>query len=162
VVLLEAGRLASRSEAVDLDSMIELGTSRIARKGGDVTIVALGFMVGVALDAASMLERVGVDTEVIDLRSVVPLDVDAIRGSVEQTGRLVVVDESMPTCSVASEVITAVVENHSSMSALQAAPVRVCTAPVPVPFSPILEDEVLPGVQDIYDAALASVRERTS
>lgn len=149
VVFLEPDRLSTTSEQVDLQAVTPLGIARTARRGDDVTIVALGYMVPVALRAADALRADGIDAEVIDPRTVVPLDLAAIKASVARTGRLVVVDESMPTCSVASEVITAVVEDPIAFATLQAPPQRVCTAPVPVPFSPQLEDRVLPDCQDV-------------
>lgn len=149
VLFFEADRLADVTEDVDPEAVAELGVARIRRSGTDVTIVAIGYMVTLALAAAERLERAGLSAEVVDPRTLVPLDLAAIRESVGRTGRLVVVDESMPTCSMASEVIAAVVEDPAALAALRATPRRVCTAPVPVPFSGALEDRVLPGVEDI-------------
>jgi pyruvate/2-oxoglutarate/acetoin dehydrogenase E1 component len=87
----------------------------------------------------------------------VPLDLPAIRKSAQKTGRLVVVDESFPTCSMASEIITSVVEDAESMSALKTAPIRVTTLAAPIPFSAVLEDHVLPGEDRIRSAVLAAV-----
>jgi pyruvate dehydrogenase E1 component beta subunit len=156
VIFLEPDRFSTHSEDVDFDAVTRLGSAKTVRAGEDVTIVALGYMVHVALEAARALEGDGVSVEVIDPRTVVPLDLAAIKASVMRTGRLVVVDESMPTCSVASEVITAIVEDPTCLRALRASPQRVCTAPVPVPFSPPLEDRVLPDWRDVRAAALAT------
>jgi pyruvate/2-oxoglutarate/acetoin dehydrogenase E1 component len=156
VIFLEPDRLSTHVEAVDLDVVTPLGHARVVRPGEDVTVVALGYMVSLALEAADVLEADGISAEVIDPRSIVPLDIDAIKASVLRTGRLVVVDESMPTCSVASEIITAVVEDVDCLAALRGAPQRVCTAPVPVPFSPPLEDRVLPGADDVVAAVAAA------
>ncbi len=156
VIFLEPDRFSTHSEDVDLDAVLPLGAARTARAGDDVTIVALGYMVPVALEAARALEADGVSAEVIDPRTVVPLDVGAIKASVARTGRLVVVDESMPTCSVASEIVAIVAEDPACLGALRAAPQRVCTAPVPVPFSAPLEDRVLPDWRDVRAAALAT------
>jgi pyruvate/2-oxoglutarate/acetoin dehydrogenase E1 component len=85
-----------------------------------------------------------VSVEVIDPRMLVPLDVECIRLSVQKTGRLIVVDESAPTCSMASEIVASVVENWATHQALRAPARRVTMPAVPVPFSPPLEDFVLP------------------
>jgi len=154
VILLEPERLRPLDDDVDLDAVIPLGSARVARPGDDVTVVSLGYTVIEACRAADALEAEGVSAEVVDLRTVVPLDLATIKASVGKTGRLIVVDESLPTCSVASEVITSVVEDPECLALLKSAPRRVCTAPVPVPFSPQLEDRVLPDWGDVRAAAL--------
>lgn len=160
VVFLESDRLVEIRDEVpsDGDVVVPFGVADVKRAGNDVTVVAIGYMVSLALAAAARLEVTGISTEVIDPRTLVPLDLDTIRSSVQKTGRLVVVDESFPTCSVAAEIITAVVEDRASMASLQAPPIRVCTPPVPVPFSPPLEDFVLPGEARIFEAVAASCR----
>jgi acetoin:2,6-dichlorophenolindophenol oxidoreductase subunit beta len=158
VVFFEAQRLgALTGEVGDEDDVVAFGSAAIPRAGTDVTIVAIGYMVVVALEAAEQLAREGISAEVVDPRTLVPLDVDAIRGSLARTGRLVVVDESFPTCSMASEIAALVAEDAESLSALKAPVRRVCTAPVPVPFSAPLEDHVLPGVQRVCDEVRALV-----
>jgi pyruvate dehydrogenase E1 component beta subunit len=129
----------------------------VRRPGSDVTVVAVGYMVELALEAARRAEAAGVSVEVIDPRTLVPLDIETLRASVQRTGRLVVVDESFPTCSIASEIVAAMAEDGDTLRALRAAPRRICTAPVPVPFSPPLEDAVLPGVDQITAAVMATV-----
>jgi pyruvate dehydrogenase E1 component beta subunit len=109
-----------------------------------VTAVALGYMVYPTLAAAEELAAEGVSVEVIDPRTLVPLDVDAIRQSVQKTGRLIVVDESAPTCSMAAEIAATVAEDWETCRSLRAPVRRVCMPAVPVPFSPPLEDFVLP------------------
>jgi pyruvate dehydrogenase E1 component beta subunit len=161
VVFFESHRLAaSESEIPDGDAVVPFGSAAVRRSGTDVTIVAIAYMVELALQSAAALEAQGVSAEVIDPRTLVPLDIDAIRASVRRTGRLVVVDESFPTCSFASEIITAVVEDPDCLDALQAPPQRVCTRPVPVPFSPVLEDYVLPGTGRIEDAVRVTLEHR--
>lgn len=154
VLFFEPDRLAGDTvAATERAEPRPLGRAAIRREGTDVTIVAIGYMVPLALRAAHRLAATGVSAEVIDPRSLVPLDADTIRGSVQRTGRLLVVDESMPACSMASEIVTAVVEDTASCSALRAAPRRLCTENAPVPFSGVLEDFVLPGEDRIFEMA---------
>jgi pyruvate/2-oxoglutarate/acetoin dehydrogenase E1 component len=121
---------------------IPFGEANVVREGGDVTVVAIGRMVSVALDAASELAGSGVQCEVIDPRTVSPMDFDTIIESVESTGRLVVVDEATPRCNLATD-ISAVVA-RDAFGALRA-PVQMVTAPhTPVPFSDALEDLYIP------------------
>jgi pyruvate dehydrogenase E1 component beta subunit len=162
VVVCEAGRLSPVRGEVG-DEVVSLGVAAVRRPGSDVTVVAIGYMVGVALRVAQRLaDARGISVEVIDPRTLVPLDTDAIRESVHRTGRLVVVDESFPTCSIAAEIITAMVEDAETLAALRAPAVRVCTAPVPVPFSPPLEDFVLPGEARVEAAILETLGEARS
>jgi acetoin:2,6-dichlorophenolindophenol oxidoreductase subunit beta len=129
---------------------IPLGVAEIRRAGTDVTIVAIAAMVGRALEAAELLAADGISAEVIDPRTLSPLDEETILGSVEKTGGLVVVDESPPACSVASEIAALVSEQ--AFDALNG-PVRRVTAPdTPVPFSPSLEEAYAPSVQSVVDA----------
>jgi len=129
---------------------IPLGVAEVRRAGSDVTIVAIAAMVGRALEAAELLAGEGISSEVIDPRTLSPLDEETILGSVERTGGLVVVDESPPHCSVASEI--AAVVGEKAFDSLNG-PVRRVTAPhTPVPFSPSLEEAYAPSVQAIVDA----------
>ena len=129
---------------------IPLGVAEVRRAGSDVTIVAIAAMVGRALEAAELLAGEGISVEVIDPRTLSPLDEETILGSVERTGGLVVVDESPPHCSVASEI--AAVVGEKAFDSLNG-PVRRVTAPhTPVPFSPSLEEAYAPSVQAIVDA----------
>jgi len=99
-----------------------------------------------------MLEREGISAEVVDLRSVVPLDRDTILGSVKRTGRLLVVDPAPRSCGVASEVVTVVV--NGAFGLLKAAPVRLTAPDAPVPFSPALERLMYPTAESIVAAAV--------
>lgn len=156
VVHFEANRLDPVTADVPEDHLVELGTAATVRDGEDVSIVAVGSMVGPALDAAALVaEQHGASVEVIDPRTLVPLDVTTIRASVQRTGRLVVADESPPTCSMAAEIAAVAAEDGPTFRALRAPIARVCAAAVPVPFSPPLEDHVLPGADDIVDAVRA-------
>jgi acetoin:2,6-dichlorophenolindophenol oxidoreductase subunit beta len=130
---------------------IPLGTASVRREGADVTIVAIAAMVGRALAAAETLAAEGISAEVIDPRTLSPLDEDTLLASVEKTGALVVVDESPPRCSIATDIAATVGEK--AFDALDA-PIRRVTAPhAPVPFSPPLEQAYVPSVQSIVDAA---------
>jgi acetoin:2,6-dichlorophenolindophenol oxidoreductase subunit beta len=132
------------SDGSDDDGLVPIGVASVKRPGTDVTIVALGYMVHPALAAAEALAADGTSVEVIDPRTLVPLDADLIRASVRKTGRLIVVDESAPTCSMASEIAATIAEDWDTCRALRAPVRRVCMPAVPVPFSPPLEDFVLP------------------
>jgi acetoin:2,6-dichlorophenolindophenol oxidoreductase subunit beta len=147
VVCFEPGRSDPLEEDVAdnaEEGLVPIGVAAVKRPGTDVTIVALGYMVYPALAAAEELSAEGASVEVIDPRTLVPLDVDCIRESVRKTGRLIVVDESAPTCSMASEIAASIAEDWQTCRALRAPVRRVCMPAVPVPFSPPLEDFVLP------------------
>ncbi|WP_227818263.1 alpha-ketoacid dehydrogenase subunit beta [Nitrogeniibacter aestuarii] len=130
---------------------IPFGEANVLREGNDVTIVAIGRMVNLAMEAAGNLQKQGIQCEVIDPRTTSPLDEDTILESVENTGRLVVVDESNPRCSMASDIAGIVAQK--AFGALKA-PIEQVTAPhVPVPFSDALEDIYVPSVAQIEAAA---------
>jgi pyruvate dehydrogenase E1 component beta subunit len=129
---------------------IPLGVAEVRRAGSDVTVVAIAAMVDRALQAADALAEAGTSAEVIDPRTLSPLDVESLVASVEKTGALVVVDESPPQCSVASEIAAVVTENAFDFLN---APVKRVTAPhAPVPFTPSLEEVYAPTVTAIVDA----------
>ena len=128
---------------------VERYLSRV-RDGKDVTIVAIGRMVSLALQAAQALAKDGIQCEVIDPRTTSPLDIDTILESVENTGRLVVVDEANPRCSVATDI--SALAAQKAFGSLRA-PVEMVTAPhTPVPFSNALEDIYIPDAQRIVNA----------
>ncbi|MDE2581969.1 MAG: alpha-ketoacid dehydrogenase subunit beta [Rhodospirillales bacterium] len=132
---------------------IPFGEANLTREGKDVTIVAFGRMVGFANQAADTLKRDGISATVIDPRTTSPLDSEAILDSVAETGRLVVVDEAHPRCSMAADIARLVAEE--AFSSLKA-PIRTVTPPhTPVPFSPALEDLYVPGPARIVEAATA-------
>jgi acetoin:2,6-dichlorophenolindophenol oxidoreductase subunit beta len=134
---------------------IPLGRAHVRRAGSDVTVVAIAAMVERSLAAAEELEREGTSVEVIDPRTLSPLDEETIVESVAKTGALVVVDESPPHCSVASEIAAVVVEK--AFDSLNAPVCRVTAPDAPVPFAPSLENAYAPSVQAIA-AAIRSVR----
>jgi acetoin:2,6-dichlorophenolindophenol oxidoreductase subunit beta len=153
VVCFEPGRSAPLVEEVaDGEGLVPIGVATVKRPGTDVTIVALGYMVYPALKAAEELAAEGASVEVIDPRTLVPLDVGQIRESVRKTGRLIVVDESAPTCSMAAEIAASIAEDWETCRGLRAPVRRVCMPAVPVPFSPPLEDFVLPDQARIAGA----------
>lgn len=126
---------------------VEIGKAAIAREGSDLTIVSIGIGVHHALRAAMQLETEGVSAEVLDLRSLVPLDRDAIRASVAKTGRLIVVDEDYRSFGMSGEIIATVAEHDPAM--LKAAPVRVAFPDVPIPFARVMERHCLPDADKI-------------
>jgi pyruvate/2-oxoglutarate/acetoin dehydrogenase E1 component len=126
---------------------IPLGVADVKRQGKDITIVTVGRMVHFSLEAAEKLAAEGIDVEVVDLRSISPIDEDAVLTSVKKTHRLVVVDEDTPRCSLATDVVALVADK--AFDYLDA-PCKKITAPhTPVPFSPTLEDAYIPGVDSI-------------
>lgn len=134
---------------------IPFGEAEFVREGGDATVVAIGRMVSVAGEAADELSTSGIECEVIDPRTTSPLDVDSIIESVEQTGRLVVVDESTPRCNVATDICAQIASQafHSLR-----APVQMVTAPhTPVPFSDSLEDLYIPDPQRVANAVKTTI-----
>jgi pyruvate dehydrogenase E1 component beta subunit len=162
VVSFECSRLSTVIGPVpDGDHMVPLGVAQVRRTGTDVTVVGLAYYVQEALAVADELAGQGISVEVIDPRTLVPLDVETIRASVRKTGRLVIVDEAPPTCSAASEIAALVVEDPATFHALKAAVQRVCAASVPVPYSPPLEKAALPDRASIM-AAIRRVMETVS
>ncbi len=135
---------------------IPFGEANIVREGSDVTIVALGRMVHQAVAAAQNLAKEGISCEVIDPRTTSPLDEDTILESVENTGRVVVVDEANPRCSMATDIAALIAQK--AFGDLEA-PVEMVTAPhTPVPFAPNLEDLYIPTPAKI-EAAVRSTKE---
>jgi len=130
---------------------IPFGKAAVRREGRDLTIVAISRMVPAAVEAAEQLGKEGVQAELIDPRTLVPLDHEAIAKSVAKTGRLVVVDEANPVCSMASEIAAFVAEN--CFDSLDAPVVRVNAPHSPVPFSPPLEGAYIPSSARITAAA---------
>lgn len=129
---------------------IPFGEASIVREGGDATIVAYGLMVHRAVEAAEMLARDGVSCDVIDLRTLSPIDMETIVESVQSTGRLICVDEANPRCSIASDISASVCQE--AFGALKAAPQLVTAPHTPVPFSATLEDLYIPSAARITDA----------
>jgi pyruvate/2-oxoglutarate/acetoin dehydrogenase E1 component len=152
VIFCEHKNLYGHESDVPQESYtIPFGEANVVREGKHVTIVTYGMMVHRALDAAAALAKDKVECEVIDLRTLSPIDWDTVLESVENTGRLVCVDEAHPRCSIASDVSAKV--SQEAFKALKAG-IQMVTAPhTPVPFSPALEDLYLPSAEKIASAA---------
>ena len=160
VISFESNRLMTLKGAVPSeDDTIPLGKADIKRQGSDVTVVAIAWLVHEALIAAEELAKEGVSVEVVDPRTLVPLDGEAIRASVRKTGRLVVADEAGPTAGLSAEVAAVVVEDAATFARMKAPVKRVCALNVPIPYSPVLEDHVFPnrkriaaGIREVLEA----------
>jgi acetoin:2,6-dichlorophenolindophenol oxidoreductase subunit beta len=139
----------------DASERVPIGAARIARRGRDVTIVALSRLVGEALEAADRLAAEGIEAEVIDPRTLVPLDIETIIRSVERTNRLVVAHEAVRSGGFGAEI--AAQAQLAAFDFLDAPVERVGAPFAPVPFSPPLEDAYLPGCDDVYAAARATL-----
>jgi pyruvate dehydrogenase E1 component beta subunit len=134
-------------------AVVPIGKAVVKRPGHDVTIVANSLMTHYALLAAEKLAADGIEAEVVDLRTLVPLDEETILASVKRTGRLVVVDECPLRCGIASEVSASVAEHGFDL--LKAPITRVTRAHVPVPYSVPLEEAIVPDPDKIAAAARA-------
>ncbi len=154
VIFCEAKPLyGSKGEVPEGHYTVPLGVAAIQREGSDVSLVGVGATVGVALQAADRLEGEGISAEVVDLRSLSPLDEETILSSLEKTGRLVVIDEAPPRCGIASDIQALCVDRGFDFLN---APVKKVTAPhTPVPFSPALEDMYMPSVERVLEAVHA-------
>jgi len=154
VIFFEDVLLADQHGNVpDGDYAVPIGVADIKQAGSDVTIVAIGASVQHSLLAAQKITEEGIAAEVLDLRTVVPMDRRTILASVAKTGRLIVVDPAPGTCSVASEIAATVAEN--AFDCLRAPIVRLTAPDIPVPFSPQLEQLMYPTVEQIIAAARA-------
>ena len=153
VIFCEHKLLYGREGDVPEESYaIPFGEANVVREGDDVTIVTYGRMVHYATEAAEKLAKDGIGVEVIDLRTTSPLDEETILESAERTGRVVVVDEANPRCSIATD-ISALVAQRAFHSLK--APIEMVTAPhTPTPFAGVLEDMYIPSAQQIADAVL--------
>ena len=147
--------LGARALVPEDDYAIPFGVADLKREGTDVTVVAIGGMVPRALDAAATLEAEGVSVEVVDPRTLVPLDKQTILDSVAKTGRLVTVDMAHKTCSAASEIASMVA--MEGFWSLQAPIQRIGAANVHIPFSPALEPLCYPTAESIAQAVRATL-----
>lgn len=132
------------------DFTLPIGKAKIERKGADVTIVAYSIAVGIAMDAAQQLAEQGIDAEVINLRTIRPMDTATIIESVKKTNRLVSVGEGWPTCGIGSEVSAVAMEQ--AFDYLDAPPVRVAGEDVPMPYAANLEKLALPKAKHVIEA----------
>lgn len=152
VIVLEHKNLyGKKADVPDEEFLVPIGTAAIRREGSDVTIAATGAMVDRALAAAARLASAGTEAEVIDVRSIIPLDVDTIAGSVTRTGRLVVCHEAPVFGGFGAEIAAAV--GNRAFGYLAAPIERLGGAWAPIPFGEVLIDEYLPSEDDIVQAA---------
>jgi len=144
-----------KGEIPDVEYLVPLGKASVRRGGDDVTVIAIGYMVDMALQAAEAMEKEGVTLEVIDLRSLEPLDMETIMQSVMKTGRVVAVDEDVMRCGAPAEILMQVYEQMREWGKPPVPMARVAAANVPIPYSPPLEKAVLPSVERIVSAVHA-------
>jgi pyruvate/2-oxoglutarate/acetoin dehydrogenase E1 component len=144
---------AVQGEVPEGDYVVPLGVADVKRQGREVTIVATSRMVHVALAAADRLSTEGIEAEVVDPRTLAPLDEATIVASVRKTNRLVICQEAAPRCSFASEVAAVVTEQ--AFDDLDAPITRVTALPAPIPFAPVLEQHVIPGEERLIAAVRA-------
>lgn len=137
------------------DYEIPIGEAAVVREGDDITLVGLGATVHHCLDAAETVAADGIAAEVIDIRTIAPLDRATILASVAKTGRLIVVDDDYLSCGLAGEVIASVCETGA---ALRSPPVRISHPDIPVPFSPAMEHFVLPNAEKVEAAIRDSMK----
>jgi acetoin:2,6-dichlorophenolindophenol oxidoreductase subunit beta len=140
-----------RDDVPEQDYEVPLGKARIAREGSDITIVATSYMVHEALAAADRLKERGVEAEVVDPRTLVPLDIETIVESVKKTHRVVVAHEAVRFCGVGAEIASQITEQ--AFDYLDGPPLRIGAPSSPVPYSPALEKEWVPGADEILEAA---------
>jgi pyruvate dehydrogenase E1 component beta subunit len=152
VVFLENELIYGRSFELieDGDTVVPIGKARTMREGRDVTIVSYSIGVGLALEAAAMLAGEGIEAEVIDLRTLRPLDTGAVLASLAKTNRVVVAEEGWPVCSIASEIVALCMEQ--GFDDLDAPVLRVCNEDVPLPYAANLEKAALIDATRIAEA----------
>ena len=155
VIFLENEIVYGRSFPVPLldDHIVPIGKARVIKSGSDVTLVAHSISVGMILEAAEKLAQEGIDAELIDLRSLRPLDTPTILASIKKTNRIVSVEQGWPVCSIGSEIAATVVQE--AFDWLDAPPMRVTGKDVPMPYAANLEKLALPTVEEIVDAVRA-------
>ncbi|HPZ60283.1 MAG TPA: transketolase C-terminal domain-containing protein, partial [Bacillota bacterium] len=140
----------------DVVEPIPFGKANVVREGKDITIVATSSLVMKSQEAAEKLEKEGISVEVIDLRTIVPLDIDTVVESVKKTGKLIVADEAHERCGVGAEIGFQIMEK--AFYYLDAPVGRVNTPNVPLPFSPALEFPIIPSVDRIYKKVVEMVK----
>ncbi len=158
VLFLEQKRLyKTLGDVPEGDYIVPLGKADIKREGQDLTIVTYGRMLPLCLEAAALLEQEGISAEVVDPRTLVPLDKETIVGSVKKTGRLLIVHEACQTGGFGGEV-AAVIAESDAFHSLKAPIRRCCGLDVPIPFNAELEKSAVPGLERITSDAAALVR----
>ncbi|MDR9397818.1 pyruvate dehydrogenase complex E1 component subunit beta [Salibacter sp.] len=155
IVFMESEKMyGDKGEVPDSEYLVPIGKADVKKEGSDVTIVSFGKIMKVALQAAEELEKEGVSAEVIDLRTIRPLDYETIIQSIKKTNRLVILEESWPMASISTE-ISYVVQSQA-FDYLDAPIRRLTQADTPFAFAKELIDEALPGVEDVVKAAKKS------
>jgi pyruvate dehydrogenase E1 component beta subunit len=149
------GLMGTKGEIPDGEIVDELGTAKVVREGTDVTIAALALMVPRALEAATRLERDGVSAEVIDVRSLVPLDTRALLASVEKTGRFCTVEENPRLCGWGAELVS--ILSEEGFWNLDGPSIRITTPHIPLPAAASLEDLAMPSADRIYETVHKSL-----
>jgi acetoin:2,6-dichlorophenolindophenol oxidoreductase subunit beta len=156
VFLVPRSRAGLVGEIPEGDHLVPFGRAVIRRPGRDITIVAIGSTVNHAIAAAATLEKEGIEAEIVDPRTLVPLDRATILESVARTGRLIIVDEARDTCSAASQIAAIVADQGFDTLT---APIRRITVPdTPLPYAPVLEKSLVPNPEKIVTAAIELVR----
>lgn len=151
VIFMESEQMyGDKGEVPEGEYTIPLGVADVIRNGSDVTVVSFGKILKEAMKAADTLSAQGIELEVIDLRTIRPLDMDTIITSVKKTNRLVILEEAWPFGSIASEIAFQVQDN--AFDYLDAPVQKINTADTPAPYSPVLLEEWLPSAQDVIDA----------
>ncbi len=156
VIFIEHERMYNLREQVpDTEYFRPLEGAEIVRKGTDITLIGYNWSFLLCMKAADMLERDGISAEVVDLRSLKPLDRETIRRSVEKTHRVLVAEEDEAAVGVGSEIISVIIED--CFFALDSQPVRIHAADVPVPYAANLEHAAIPDEHDVYQGALKAL-----
>ena len=151
VIFMESEQMyGDKGEVPEGEYIIPIGVADIKREGSDVTLVSFGKIIKEAYKAAEQLEKEGISVEIIDLRTVRPLDFDTVFESVKKTNRLVILEEAWPFASISSEITFQVQENLFDY--LDAPVRRITTADTPAPYSPVLLEEWLPNHNDVVKA----------
>lgn len=157
VIFLENKRTyAVKGEIPDEeDYLVEIGKAAVAREGSDVTLVTYSSMVKTCLDAAEKLAQEGISCEVIDLRTLVPLDYDTVLASIAKTNRVVVVHEASKRGGIGSDIVAEI--NERAFDMLDAPPIRVGALNIPIPYSAVLEAAVLPDEDNVIEAVRKTI-----
>jgi pyruvate dehydrogenase E1 component beta subunit len=147
-----------KGEVPEGEYLIPIGVAEIKRSGNDVTIVSFGKIIKHAYTAAEELAKDGIDCEIIDLRTVRPIDYNAIINSVKKTNRLVILEEAWPLSSISTEIAFKV--QRDAFDYLDAPIQRVVSADVPLPYAPTLIEAALPNAKKVIDAVKAVVYQK--
>ncbi len=147
-----------KGEVPEEEYLVPFGKASIRKEGTDVTVVALARMVYEALSAADDLANENISLEVVDPRTLIPLDRETIINSVRKTGRLVVIDEACQTCGAAAEIVALVASDREAFGKLKSAPARVTGLDIPIPFSPPMEKFAIPNKDKLIQAVKSAMQ----